>query len=42
MQHAVTTPDPQQRSRRNVWLALAHFAAALAILGFFVWSQAHR
>lgn len=34
--------DPKARARRNVRLALAHVAVALAILGFFVWSQAHR
>lgn len=39
----MTTPvDPKARGRRNVWLALAHVAVALAILGFFVWSQASK
>ena len=33
---------PADRSRRNVALALAHVALALAILALFVWVQGHR
>jgi hypothetical protein len=31
--------ESQQRSRRNVRLALIHVAIALAVLAAFVWSQ---
>lgn len=36
-------PDPRdERSRRNVRLALLHVALALGFLAWFVWSQVHR
>lgn len=35
----MTSPDARERSRRNVRLALAHAAVAIALLVAFVWYQ---
>lgn len=32
---------PEDRSRRNLWLALAHGAVAVAFMLFYVWYRVH-
>ena len=41
MERAVSGPS-DERSRRNVRLALIHAALALGFLAAFVWAQVHR
>ena len=41
MSQAVSTHD-EERSRRNLRLALVHAALALGFLAWFVWAQVHR